>query len=123
MIYEQDWLMRQIQMIVQFVAKLLFNKDTISYEVEEHSNFSQADILYNEIQNLIMERKICEAENLLYDRLDVNDKKYLELAIDFYQTINKFTDEELEDCNFSREEVNYGLVKVLRLYECDTLIL
>lgn len=115
--YTQDWLLRQIEAIGRCIAKLIFKKDTIEYEINDHDNYSQTDMLYKEIQLLIKQNKICEAENLIFKNLDESNIDYLKLAMDFYQDINKLDDEKLEECNFSREEIVEGLYDILAIYK------
>lgn len=112
MFFENDWIMRQINMLVQFIARVVFKKDTVSYEVEDEDHLTDTDELYQKIQALLKEVKICEAENLLFDNY-TDSKEYLTLALDFYQTISKMTDDELEQHNFSRQEIYDGLKEVV----------
>jgi len=42
--YSQDWIMRQIEMLVQFIARMLFGKDYIEYLPEDEYDFSQGDL-------------------------------------------------------------------------------
>lgn len=109
--FQDDWMLRQIEMIAHFVAKVVFQKDTVQYEVTDE--LSNSDMLYDKLHRLVKEGKICEAENMLFDNIEYNSK-YTELAVDFYQTINKFSDEQLELCNFSRDEVYEGFVDILK---------
>jgi hypothetical protein len=122
MIYQKDWLLRQIEMFVQFIARVVFHKDTMNYEIRDETNLGQTDLLYNEIRQLVDAGKICEAEDLLYERMDVGDLSYLELATDFYQTVNKLDDAELERCNFPRDEIHDGLKTVLNLFGFQSFI-
>ena len=112
MFFENDWIMRQINMLVQFVARVVFKKDTVSYEVEDEDHLTDTDKLYQKIQALLKKGKICEAEDLLFDNY-ADSKEYLTLALDFYQTISKMTDDELEQHNFSRQEIYNGLKEVV----------
>ena len=114
--YRYDWIVQQIQMLVRFIARLIWNKDTIEYQIAEHNNLSETDLLYFEIEELLAHYKICEAENLLHERLDKNNNKYLELAIDFYQKLNNMSDEALKNADFSREEIESGLKDIMRIY-------
>jgi hypothetical protein len=114
--YRQDWIMQQIAMIVQFIARLVFKKDKIEYSVQDTDNLSETDLLYYEIERLRAKSKICEAEDLLFDRMDVENSRYLELAVDFYQKINWLNDENLKSANFSREEIQEGLNEILRIF-------
>lgn len=113
MFYEKDWILRQINMLVQFVARTVFHKNTVEYEIEDEQNLTNTDLLYNRIKALLTENKICEAENILFDNLDDKNPGYLALALDFYQTINKLSDQELEEHNFSRQEINDGLREII----------
>lgn len=112
MFFENDWIMRQINMLVQFVARVVFKKDTVSYDIEDEDHLTDTDELYQKIQALLKEGKICEAEDLLFDNY-TDSKEYLTLALDFYQTISKMTDDELEQHNFSRQEIYDGLKEVV----------
>ena len=114
--------MRQIEMLVQAIARVVFHKDTVKYEIPDETNLRQTDLLYNEIKELIAEKQICDAEDLLFDRMDTQDTSYLELAIDFYQTVNLLDDEELERCNFTRDEISDGLQTVLGMFHLESFI-
>lgn len=109
MYFQQDWILRQIQMIVQFVAKSVFHKDSINYKINDEAKLSDTDILFIKLKDLVEEGKLCEAENMLFDNFKKDNKEYLRLALDFYQTINNMTDDELESYNFSRKEIHDGV--------------
>ena len=121
MFYEQDWIMQQIQMLVQFIARTVFKKDTISYEIIDETNLSEADLLYKRLKSLIAERRICDAENLLFENIHEDNTEYLEVALDFYQTINLMTDDVLEAHNFSRQEIDDGMHEIMRKYHISEL--
>lgn len=121
MAFKQDWVMRQVETLVQFVARTIFHKDSISYDIIDEANLSQADLLYKKLKEFISERKICEAENLLFENLDVDDNSSLALALDFYQTINRMTDDELEAHNFSRQEISDGVREIMHKFNISTL--
>ena len=117
--FQNDYFMRQIEMLGRFLAKLIFNKETTVYEViiDEEGNITPAGLLYLELNTMIKEGRINEAENLLFDRIEATyDNEYLEIAIDFYSQVNNLTDEFLEEHDFSREEAMEGLTKVKQLY-------
>jgi hypothetical protein len=48
--------------------------------------------------------------------MDKNDKRYLELALDFYKRLNDLDDDALEAGGFTREEINEGLGDVLEAF-------
>ncbi len=112
MFFENDWILRQINMLVQFVARIVFKKDAVSYEIEDEEHLTDTDELYKKIRALLGKKKICEAEDLLFDNY-AEGKEYLTLALDFYQTLSKMSDDELEQHNFSRQEIYDGLKEIV----------
>ena len=49
------------------------------------------------------------AEDLLFAESDPDDRRYLELAVDFYARLNDLTDAQLEAAGFGRDELEEGL--------------
>lgn len=113
MFYENDWLMRQIDIIVEVLARLIFHKDIVMYEYESKTSKTDTDQLYEKMEELCAQGKICEAEDLLFENANPGSNKYLELAIDFYRRLEKMSDEELEKHNFSRQEIYDGLKEIV----------
>ena len=108
---EKDWFMRQVQMLVAFVARVILNKDHISHEMNEE-HMGDVGELYVQLKELLMIGDICAAEDALHDSF-IESKDYLRLAMWFYDELNKMTDEELQASDFSREEIYDGLQDVL----------
>jgi len=114
--YEQDYIMRLVRDLVRFIARTFLHKDDVEYNVLDEENLSQSDLLHKQIIVLLKQGRINEAENMLFEELDVENAKYLELAIDFYNRLNEMDDEFLEDNNFSRQEVEEGLKEVIKRF-------
>jgi hypothetical protein len=114
--------MRQIQMMVDLVARLVFQKSAIAYEIENTANPSPTDLLFTQLNRLIAEKQFNAAEDHLLDHIDPHNRKHLELALDFYQKLNQFSDEELEQNDFPRREINDGIKAVLELFQLSNLI-
>lgn len=106
---KQDYLLRQIESLAMSLSKLFFNTEMVNYDLEERDSYSETDILYNELNKLVLEGKINEAENLLFDKIDKSNIEYLKVGIDFYTNLNKLEDRFLEEHNYSREEIEQGL--------------
>jgi len=100
-------------MTIHLIVKLALKKDFLQYEVQDEANLSQTDLLYRRLGKLLDEHKICDAEDLLFSNFD-NSREYLTLAIDFYNRLNGFSDDALENNNFSREEIYEGLNEIIR---------
>lgn len=119
--YQQDWDMLNVEIVGKYIARRILYKDKISYEVSDELKPSQADLLYKKLKDLIMERRICEAENLLFQNLDTNNIEYLAIALDCYQSINQLTEVELEENDFSRQEINDGLNEIIHKFHIPTI--
>lgn len=114
--YQQDWIMRQIRSMTQAIARIIFKKETVEYDITDKTNTEATNWLYKELLNLIENLNINQAENLLFEKLETHDIKYLEIAIDFYERLNELSDEQLEKGDFTREEIKIGLNDVLKLF-------
>ncbi len=121
--FSQDWIVRQIQMIAQMLAKILFGKDTTDYIIENEEDLNGTDLLYKAICALLEKGDIGGAEDLLFEALENGGKENLEVAVDFYSRLNNMTDKELEAGNFSREEVEDGLRNAASLFGLENLLL
>ena len=119
MIYENDWMMRQIKVLVRSIAQYIFHRETVDYEVEDESNPTLTDSLHRDLIALLEKGKVCEAEDSLFDQFQPGNIDHLRVALDFYQRVNLLTDDELEARNFSRDEIYDGLKDIMRLTEMD----
>lgn len=122
MFYKQDWILRQIQMIGEMISMAVFHKSTIAYESENVVSPTRTDQLFSKLDMLVADRKIGEAEDALYDEIDQDNPKHLELALDFYQKLNRLSDEELEASNFPRQEILDGVNTVIELFGLTDLV-
>ncbi len=110
--FQDDWVMRQIDIVARFVSSLVFKKDLVKYEPGVSDMLSRTDEVYYSIMLLLKEGRICEAEDELFENMEFSDR-YVELATDFYQRLNAITDQELEAADFSRDEVYDGFIDIL----------
>ncbi len=107
--FEKDYIMRQISLAVQVAARLIFGKSEPVYVEEDSQTPTGGDLLHAEIMRLLRERKINEAEDALFDRLDAGIANLAAIATDFYYRLSLLADEELEAAGFSRAEIDQGL--------------
>lgn len=112
--FEQDYIMTLVRDLVRFIARVILKKDIVDYEIKDTKNLMETDILHRELINLLSKGKINEAENLLFDSIDTDNIKYLEVAIDFYNRLNELDDDFLEENDFSRKEIEDGLKTVAK---------
>lgn len=111
MIYHKDWMIRQIEQMVDAVTHLLTGIQTAAtwtetFELEQRE----------QIEKMLRAGDICGAEDWLYAHLDPADDRWLVLAAEFYRALNNMTDEYLREHNFSREEIADGIKDICQQY-------
>lgn len=113
-----DFIEREIEGLARAIAKTVLQKDLPSEQiVMEDGNLSSDQFLKYMLSKLIADGNIGGAEDLLFDWINENPRaEYLPLACWFYETINKFSDEELVRFQFPRDEIADGLAKVKKIY-------
>jgi len=114
--FQQDWIVQQIQMLVQFIAKLVFKKNTVEYQIADYDNLTDTDRVFLDINKLLDDNNICDAEDLIFEKVEEDNLEYLKLAVDFYQRISVWNDEELEAADFSRDEIYSGLGDIMQIF-------
>lgn len=117
---KNDYVMRMISNKIKFLTKLLLEKDNPDYDYLNYDTESESNILYNDLINLILENKINEAENLLFNEFDPLDKSKIAVAIDFYNRLNNLDDDILKKNNFSRKEIKEGLDDISNILGLQT---
>lgn len=121
--FENDYILKQIEMSTKFLAKLIFGKESPEYKLQydEIANAKPIDLLCLTLRRMIDEGEINEAENLLYENIERETRaEYLEIAIDFYDRLSKLSADRLDECDFSRAEIFEGLENVKRIYGIET---
>lgn len=109
MFVQQDWLMRQIEMMLDAIAQLLAGREERGCGAKDGFGQEGAAGLQQKLTCLLEKRKLDEAENLLFFALEDGDDSALAAALDFYQKANAMSDRELEEQNFTRAELLRGL--------------
>ena len=112
--FQDDWMLRQIESIAQFVARVVFQKSEVHYEIENSEMYTHLDKLYLTLEHLIEAGLLGEAEDMLFDQIEYTDK-FTQLATDFYTRLNALSNEELAAGNFSRDEVYDGYIEILAM--------
>lgn len=116
---ENDYIMRLTHEMVRMWLKLLFNIDEAKEEEIIFENKESGD-LYQRLKLLAMDGKVNEAENLLWEYVDNQeegrDQENLKAALYFYDYLNGKSNEYLENCGYSRQEIREGICRVMRQY-------
>ena len=108
--FQDDYVMRPISDLVRASARLVLKKNNLAYELpEDEEKDTELDRRYRRIKTLVDEGDVNGAENMLFEEVDSDDLRYLEVALTFYMYLNELNDEELINCNYSREEIVEGI--------------
>lgn len=113
MSYSDDWLLRQIESMIDAIIKKLLDKNKDSIQTEHI-------VLQDKINSLIDKKMICEAENLIWGCFD--DTTAI-IALEFYRKINKIDEEELHKANFSHKEIYDGISFVCSKINIDSIMM
>lgn len=117
--FRNDYLIRQIEVMVKYIAETVLGKKDKNYNITTEKNFENDnmgdDITY--LYKLVDDGKINLAENILFEKIE-NNHSYdlLETGLDFYIYLNNKSDEFLEENNFSRQEIADGLEDLQRIF-------
>lgn len=115
--FQQDFIMREIELISRFLARTLIGKD-IEQETEVYQlDFLSENYLAYRLRKLVDEGNINEAENELFEAVGGEPKpEYLSAAFEFYRILSGLDPVYLKQCNFSEEEILEGLQEIKRIY-------
>lgn len=124
--FERDYVMRIIRDMVRFITTVVFGRtepyvDTECLSKADAGSVPPSVTTYAEIIRMVDEGDINGAEDLLYERLDTTDTGYLEAGLAFYRHLTELSDRQLEECDYSREEVLDGLHELSRMYGIEGL--
>ncbi len=114
--YHEDWLVRQIQITVRAMARIIFNKEAVTYEMADEIQHTDSDLLYVRLVDLLEDDNINKAENILFENMKPGDLNYLLLGLDFYARVNELDNDTLSKCDFSREEIVSGLSELKTMF-------
>ncbi|MDU1010077.1 DUF6483 family protein [Finegoldia magna] len=109
MIESNDWLLKQINVVSEFLQKLFTDMET-SRKLNENEQYQKDSFEFERLlENLIEEDRINDAENILFEKLETNNLMYATIATRFYEKLKGLSDEKLQKSNYSREEILQGL--------------
>ncbi|EFI41794.1 MULTISPECIES: DUF6483 family protein [Peptoniphilus] len=107
-----DLFLKQINEMIKMVNKIVFESENLEYEKQNNEN----DLVYEKLINLINNGKINEAEDYLFDSINLSDMKFLKIGLLFYKRLNEYDNDELKKFDFTRREIKSGLEDILDEY-------
>lgn len=118
--FEQDYVMRQIQQLSKALAKILFSIDAESPSsslIKDMEARSAADNLLRKIDS----GNVNEAEYELFELIENRTMDNLLAGIVFYSYLNEKDDDYLEINDFSRDDVENGIRHLLSEYGLENM--
>lgn len=110
--FEEDYIMRQIREMVRMLLKLLFQLD-LEEDSEELLRGTKENEVLRELLEMVDDGRINEAENRVYELCEDGEMANLKVMLLFYDYLNGKSDEYLEECEFSREELKEDMRDLL----------
>ena len=109
MIESNDWLLKQINVVSEFLQKLFTDMET-NRKLNENEQYQKDSFEFERLlENLIEEDRINDAENILFEKLETNNLMYATISTRFYDKLKGLSDEKLQKSNYSRDEILQGL--------------
>ena len=87
MIESNDWLLKQINVVSEFLQKLFTDMET-NRKLNENEQYQKDSFEFERLlENLIEEDRINDAENILFEKLETNNLMYATIATRFYDKL------------------------------------
>ena len=117
--FQNDYILREIENLSRLVANVFFHKDSSRLEiVDEQGRISESGLLYCKLKALLHDGKINEAENLLFKEVEQNaTAENMMVAAQFYNDLQQLDDSSLLDYDFSRQEIVDGIKAIRKIFE------
>ena len=101
-IFENDWIMRQIESMTDMIGKVVLHKEKVEINVEDQLTDDELKNYYKRIQELIKEQKYQEAMKYLQENFAKGNMEYLSVAISCFDQLNALSEPELTAGGYSR---------------------
>lgn len=109
---EKDYIMRIIKEMFRVLFSLMLGKQYQSVELPKENKYEVSGKALEELEQLVDDGRINEAENLLLDGIDYTNQEEVLAALLFYQYVSEQEDAFLLAHNYSREEVLDGIKRL-----------
>lgn len=119
MVYEQDYILRQIEILMQGIRRVFFGKREKGAAAFAVSGALPGALWYTRVLERLEAGDVNGAENLLFALMDPAEPQGLLAALDFYNRLRRIPEERLLESGFSLAEVEQGLLDAARLYGLD----
>lgn len=105
MYYHQDWILRQIQILINLIKGIL--SKGASRQINDTGEDNEIKV---KIEYMIKNYELIKAEEIILKDIDQN--KQIEMALWFYENLNTLSDSELEKGQFNRNNILKSMKKI-----------
>ena len=119
MVYEQDYILRQIEILMQGIRRVFFGKREKGAAAFAVGGALPGALWYTRVLERLEAGDVNGAENLLFALMDPAEPQGLLAALDFYNRLRRIPEERLLESGFSLAEVEQGLLDAAVLYGLD----
>ncbi len=114
--------MTQFYQLTKFLAAAMFKKPSPIIPDGAFPDNSEYGIVLRRLRQLIDARNINTAENMLFDSFDKQKPIYAAIALDFYARLSELEEDDLNENNFSVEEIGEGIRDMMNFYNIKLAI-
>ena len=111
---EKDYIMRMIKEMARVLFSLMLGKQYTQVELPGENRFSVSGKNLGDLKEMADRGKINEAENLLLENLDYENKEEVTAAVLFYEYVGQMEEGFLKKNGYSLVEVYDGLMQIAR---------
>ncbi len=120
---ERDYIMRMIKEVAQVLFSLMLGKQYTQVEMAQENKFSVSGTTLDDLNAMVDHGEINEAENILLENLDYEDKEEVAAAILFYEYVSEKKESFLKEHDYSLQEALDGLKQIAEKSGYGDLIL
>ncbi|MCH3963406.1 MAG: DUF6483 family protein [Clostridium sp.] len=118
--YEEDYIKRLIKSIAEMAVAIVAGRDTVQSNIrldKFNISISQDELLEMMVRKYVSDGKINKAQDMIIDAIKSHrSKQNYKIALSFYEEINKWDEDKLSKCNFSKQKILEGLKNIKKLY-------
>src|SRR5699024_5715904 len=119
MVYEQDYILRQIEILMQGIRRVFFGKREKGAAAFAVSGALPGALWYTRVLERLEAGDVNGAENLVCALMAPAEPQGLLAALAFYTRLRRIPEERLLESGFSLAEVEQGLLDAAALYGLD----
>ena len=120
MALKEDYIVKMFQEVIEILFKTIGVREDETEIVKSVSGELQDK--YQKLNSLVEEKNINEAENYLFDNLDLNNQDDYVIGLLFFKKLSELDEEYLKECDYSKEEIVDGIIDLSKKFGLDEVL-